>query len=312
MIAVVGEALVDLIIASDGSVGAHLGGGPYNAARAAGRLGAVVKFFGTLSQDRFGTLLAEQLSADGVDISGARRVDEPTTLAAAELATDGSATYRFYSAGTSAPQFDAAALIDVDTAGYLFTGGLALVLQPMAAEVELVLTAPSRQCVTMVDLNCRPFVVDDRSAYERRVDRVMSVARIIKVSGDDLRYLYPNESPQDAARRIVDEGAGVVLLTDGDADVSVFTDEGYVTVPVPKVEIVDTVGAGDTFSGAFLASCDHRGLDFVSAVPALGALSEVVSDAVMAAAVACQRSGADPPRASELSAWPSRNATRPH
>ena len=103
MIVVIGEALVDLVIAPDGAVEAALGGAPYNTARAAARLGADVEFVGGLSVDRFGSLLRSQLDRDGVGTRFAASTDEPTTLAAAEIGDDGSATYRFYFDGTSAP-----------------------------------------------------------------------------------------------------------------------------------------------------------------------------------------------------------------
>lgn len=306
MIAVVGEALVDLVIAPDGSVAAHLGGAPYNAARAAARLGASVRFYGSLSSDRFGQALAEQLSGDGVDISGAERVDAPTTLAAAELDADGSATYRFYVSDTSAPQFRAAAVKGMPT-DYLLTGGLALVLQPMADEVESLMAEPVARCGVMVDLNSRPTVIDDRPSYVQRVERVLGRVDVLKVSADDLRYLRPDAPPTSTARDLTRDGIRLVLLTDGDADVGVFTCDGECEIPVPETEVVDTVGAGDTFCGAFLASSSLRGLDFTTTAPPLDVLAEVVANSIEAAAAACRRSGADPPWVSDLAEWP-----RPH
>ena len=124
MITVVGEALVDLVVAPDGSVTATLGGAPYNAARAAARLGASTRFAGALSIDRFGALLAARLEADGVDTQFGRRTERPTTLAAAELDEHGSATYRFYIDGTSAPDLPSGSLGELPDDPLFFTGGL--------------------------------------------------------------------------------------------------------------------------------------------------------------------------------------------
>ena len=304
MIGVIGEALVDLVIAPNGSVVAHLGGGPYNAARAASRLGADVSFFGTLSLDRFGRSLADQLTADGVDVSYALRVDQPTTLAAAEIDADGSATYRFYTAGTSAGLFEAAA-VDLSAVELIFTGGLALVLQPMADEVERLVASLDDRVALMVDVNCRPRVVADREAYERRVERILRRANVVKVSTDDLRYLRPDLEPSIAARALAADGVGVVLVTDGGADVTVLTPAGERSVAVPQVDVVDTVGAGDTFCGGFVASADARGSKLNAALT-LDHLVSAVADAVAASALACQRAGADPPTAAEIPGWPVR------
>ena len=139
MIVVIGEALVDLVIAPSGAVEAALGGAPYNTARATARLGADVEFVGCLSVDRFGSLLRERLDADGVGTTHAVATDAPTTLAAAEIDDDGSAAYRFYFDGTSAPlvgpQDAGAATAALGPNDVLFTGGLGLVLEPMASSV---------------------------------------------------------------------------------------------------------------------------------------------------------------------------------
>ena len=163
MIGVAGEALVDLVIASDSSVTAHLGGAPYNAARGWPPWRTASPSSARCRLDRFGQALADRLVADGVDISAAARVDQPTTLAAAELDDDGSATYRFYAAGTSAPLFRSH-VVDPALVDHFLTGGLALVVQPMADEVERLLDSLDGRTVLMLDVNCRPSVIDDRAA----------------------------------------------------------------------------------------------------------------------------------------------------
>lgn len=314
MITVVGEALVDLVISRSGEVAAALGGAPFNTARAAGRLGADVAFVGALSTDRFGEMLAAQLVADDVEISAAPRATAPTTLAAAELDADGAATYRFYIAGTSAPQLTevpkpssggGTAVSDV-----LFTGGLGLVLEPMASVVEEMVGDRSAarlaegDVAVMLDINCRPPVIADRAAYLARVARMVAAADIVKVSDDDLAYLSPDDARDDAAARLLDAGAGLVLVTGGANGVDIVSDAGRVHVPAEPVEVVDTVGAGDTFDGALLAwlAAGHAGRKgaLAAGLRDLTVVERAVRAANTAAGVACTRRGADPPTHVEL------------
>lgn len=300
MILVVGEALVDLVISPSGDVAAALGGAPFNTARAAARLGADVGFAGALSSDRFGEQLAAALRADGVDVSTATRVDVPTTLAAAELDDRGAATYRFYVDGTSAPHGVAAP--GLGGSEVVFTGGLGLVLEPMASSVEAAVAAASESLV-MVDVNCRPQLVGDRDEYRRRIERVVAHADIVKASDDDLAYLYPDADSADAATRLRGLGAEVVVVTRGGDGVDVATAGGCRTVPVEPVEVVDTVGAGDTFDGALLAWLGANGALHRSALSA-DLVARAVAAANVAAGIACTRVGADPPARSDLDdAW---------
>lgn len=299
-ILVAGEALIDLVIAPDGRVAAALGGAPFNAARAGSRMGGDVAFVGALSRDRFGTMLAAQLIADGVDLADAVRVESPTTLAAAELDPDGAATYRFYIDGTSAPaltSFPAAA------PSAFLTGGLALVLEPMATTVTRAVERLAATSVVMVDVNCRPALIADRDAYVRRVDAVLAGASVVKVSTEDLEYLARDVDPLESARRILDRGSSVVLVTDGGRPLRLLaaTSAGIAerTVAVPPVDVVDTIGAGDTFAGTFLAELVGSGLGR-DHLGDLDTLRPVVDTAVRAAAIACQRAGADPPWRHEL------------
>jgi fructokinase len=298
VIVVAGEALVDLVIDQDGSVTAALGGAPFNTARACGRLGAEVAFVGAISVDRFGTMLAARLAADGVATDHALRLDVPTTLAAAELDEHGAASYRFYFEGTSAPAL--AGLPDDLSPDVVFTGGLGLVFEPMAETIErLVVDRDREACVAMVDVNCRPFTIADRASYVARVDRVVAAADIVKVSDEDLAYLDPGTEPIIAARRLLAGGPQVVLLTAGGAAVTVLAAHGEVEVPVEPVEVVDTIGAGDSFGGGFLAwwtATGRRPVDLAS----LDIVVSAVRAASQVAGIVCTRRGAEPPWRAEL------------
>lgn len=317
MIVVAGEALIDLVIDVDGGVTAALGGAPFNTARAAARLGAEVRFAGTLSSDRFGRRLRDQLIADGVVVDDAPTTEAPTTLAAAEIDESGAADYRFYIEGTSAPALTPAAVADVPVdAATFFTGGLGLVLEPMASTVlGVVETLPSTAMV-VVDVNCRPQVITDRPAWAARLDRVLARADLVKVSDEDLRFLDAGRDSRAAAEALLDRGAGAVVVTAGGGRATVVSTDGASDVELPPAAapVVDTIGAGDTFVGGLLAWLDGRRLGGSDLTV------EVLADAVRAghaaAAVVVTRRGADPPWRAELPAeWSGRPGgprTAPH
>jgi fructokinase len=297
VIVVVGEALVDLVVAPDGQVTAALGGAPFNTSRACARLDAPTEFVGALSTDRFGRLLAERLATDGVSLEHAMGVEEPTTLAVAELDEGGAASYRFYIESTSVLALPRS--VDLTGARALFTGGLGLALPPIAAIIEQHVADAPPECLTMVDVNCRPAVIADRADYLARLGRVLAGADVVKVSDDDLAYLAPEHSPADALAEMLVNGTQVVLLTSGAGGVEVFTRDGGFSVPVDPVAVVDTIGAGDSFDGGFLAWWigSGRGPDELSVTDDLRR-AVVAANAV--AGLACTRRGADPPRRADL------------
>lgn len=309
MIVVVGEALVDLVIDTRGQVvAATLGGAPFNTARTCGRLGVTVAYAGALSDDRFGTMLGDQLAADDVTLDLVQRTESPTTLAAAELDGAGAASYRFYVDGTAAPSFTSGwRAPQGGSPDWLFTGGLALVFEPLADTVEQWCAAVPTGCGVMLDVNCRPRAVRDRARYVARLERILRRADVVKLSDEDAAYLSPGDAAIDVARSILDGGPSVVLLTGGAEAVHILTGAGEDAVAVPAVSVVDTIGAGDAFSGGFLAwwAGSAGGVDALASFPivrsAVAAASEV-------AGVVCTRRGADPPWRHELpAAWaPSR------
>ena len=297
VIVVAGEALVDLVIGLDGTVSAALGGAPFNAARTCGRLGATVAFMGAVSDDRFGSTIAAQLADDRVATDLLQRVSVPTTLAAAELDAGGVATYRFYTAATSAPALRPASLPTATR--MLFAGGLGLVLEPMADAVVGVVTAAADGVMVMIDLNCRPAVIDDRDRYVARVDAVLGRADVVKVSDDDLAYLSPGEPPLVAARRLLTQGPDAVLLTAGGSNVTVLTADDERVASVEPVVVVDTIGAGDAFAGGFMswwAASGRKRADLVD----IDVLAAAATAANRVAGSVCTRRGADPPWRDEM------------
>jgi fructokinase len=300
-ILVAGESLIDLIVRPDGSVSAHPGGGPYNAARTVARLGGRCAYLGVLSDDRFGRRLHDALLADGVLPDALVPTDLPTTLAVAELDERGAASYRFYFDGTSAPSLTRAELSDrvpADVAAF-HVGTLGLVLEPTAATLEALAVELSARTLVLVDPNCRPAVIRDRAAYGARLDRVLACGHVVKVSDEDLGFLSPGVGALDAARSLLGSGPSVVLLTAGSDAVHVLTARGEVSVPVPRVAVVDTVGAGDSFGGAFVTWWVEHGLG-VDDLRDTAALERAARFAVTVAGITCTRAGADPPWRREL------------
>ncbi|HEY3021472.1 MAG TPA: carbohydrate kinase [Solirubrobacteraceae bacterium] len=301
VILVAGEALYDLVVEASDAVRAHPGGGPFNTARTIGRLQQPVAFLGRLSTDRFGTTLERMLGSDGVRLDAVIRTDEPTTLALAEIDETGSARYRFYERATSAPGLTTeAALAALPSAvGILHVGTLGLTLEPMATALEAVVEELAGAALVVVDPNVRPWVISDADGYRRRLRRVLGRSHLVKVSEEDLAWLDPQRTPAAAARALLDAGPQVILLTRGGDRVTVVMRDAEVAVPAPAVEVVDTIGAGDAFSGGFLAWWRSHG----KGVDALGdpeVVGEATRFAALVAARTCERPGASPPYLREL------------
>jgi fructokinase len=305
MIAVTGEALIDLVVDPDGRVAARPGGGPFNTARTIGRLGVAPTFLGGLSKDRFGARLRARLGRDGVTLA-VPPSDAPTTLALADVDPDGVAQYHFYLAGTAAcaleyPQLSAALPAGVTA---LHAGSVALMAEPIATGIErLIASDVPADALVMIDPNCRPEAVTDRAAYLARLSRILRRADVVKVSIEDLAYLAPGLPAQAAGTALLGQGPSVVLITDGPRAAWALLPGQEVSADVPAVEVVDTIGAGDAFGGAFLAWWSANGLTR-SDLHRCGLLGEALQAAVEVAAVTCTRVGADPPWLSEVTGRP--------
>ena len=301
MITVIGEALVDIIVDTHGEVTSVIGGAPLNTARTVGRLGVPSTFLGGVSSDAFGERIKRLLDADGVRLALGHQVSEPTTLAIATLDGSGAATYRFMMDGTSAAAVTPAmalAHVGADCRA-LHVGTLGLVMQPLADASIAVVAAAADDQLVMVDPNCRPSVMSESAVFRSALDSVLSRADVVKVSGDDLTFLFPEQDALAAATALqVDTGA-VVLFTDGARAVHVITSSADVALDVPLVNVVDTVGAGDSFSGGFLAYWMHEGLGRRDLVDT-DRVATAARFGIAVAGITCQRPGADPPRAHEV------------
>ncbi|MGD9705200.1 MAG: carbohydrate kinase [Acidimicrobiia bacterium] len=299
VVVVCGEALVDLVVMPDGTLVPHLGGGPYNAARTAARLGAPTAFLGRVSNDRFGEQLVAGLAAEGVDTSTIVRSEEPTMLALAEIGATGGASYRFYVGGTATPGLTAAdALARLPaTVSALCVGTLGLVLEPMAAASEAVVLAVHRRAPVLVDPNIRPALIADRAHYLERLARILAGADVVKLSDEDLAWIDADNPEERAVAAMLDAGPRVVVLTRGARGVSGFTAAGRIDVDGRAVQVADTIGAGDSVAGAILTSLHEHGAELLDD---RDGVAEMLRFATRVAAITVSRPGADPPHRGEL------------
>jgi fructokinase len=319
MIAVAGEALIDLVVRTDGRIDARPGGGPYNTARTLARLGRPTTFLGRLADDGFGHLLRDHLTTEGVALGVPEPSAVPSTLAVATVDQAGVASYSFYLEATAAADLDYEALrkaLPPDVTA-IHVGTLGLVMEPIAAAIErLVLTDAPAIAIVMLDPNCRPGAIADREAYQRRIDAIARRADVVKASVEDLAYLYPGLSPEEAAKALLAAGPSLVLVTDGPRPARAFLpgsglpDSGLpdlvLTEEVPSVIIADTIGAGDAFGGGFLAWWTEHGLGRED-LHREALVRKALRAAAAVAALTCTRPGADPPTLAELQTrnwWP--------
>ena len=300
MITVAGEALIDLIVDQAGHVDPRMGGGPFNVTRAVARLGQPAAFLGRLSADRFGQLMRADLERHRVLVAVEAPADEPTTLALVDVDPTGVPGYHFYLAGTSAAAIGPGEAVLPDGTTALHIGSLGLVMEPVGTSTEQLVAALPDDITVMLDPNCRPGAIASRQAYLDRLDRILRRADVVKTSTEDLAYLFPGQDAGDGAGQLLARGPACVVVTDGAAPARAFTAGGQqIRADVPAAPVVDTVGAGDAFGGAFLTWWTGKGLgraDLADAEAVRGATQA----AIHAAVVTTTRRGAEPPWAYEL------------
>ncbi|SEG96966.1 fructokinase [Nonomuraea solani] len=306
MIAVLGECVADAFTtrpAATGELALRVlpGGGPANTAVALSRLGTPTRFLGRLSQDAFGALFRDHLTSSGVDLSAAPDAAEPSTLAVAALDADGQAEYTFYADGTADWQWSPYEL-DLGRLGALtclHTGSLALVKAPGRSAVEEFARSAARRATISIDPNVRPTLA---AKDDYQVARWCEFADILKLSDDDLDFLLPGTPLERACDTWHEAGAPLIVITRGAAGALVSLNGARAHVPAPKVRVVDTVGAGDSFTAGLLHALDTKGLlggrlDGLD----LGAAVAAAEFAVRVSAHTCSVAGANPPWAHQLS-----------
>ena len=295
---VCGEALVDLIQRPDGLLDPRLGGSPWNLARALGRLGCEVRYRSPLSQDGWGRQLAAALEDSRVLCAGGRSA-RPTSLAVVKIDAAGQPDYAFYREGVADRELAPAQVLreGLEGVSVFHVGSLALMPPDGLAWRELLTALQSRPLYTSIDANMRPMVASDRAAYAALVGQTLGLARVVKVSDEDLRVLGHQGDPLEAARGLLGALTQVVVLTLGSQGAWCLTRDGAHFQPAPVVSVVDTVGAGDCFYAGFLAALDEGGClaAGVPAPPPADRLVEALAFGSRVTAHNLQRAGCQPP-----------------
>ena len=310
MILVCGEALIDLFVgaSADGATlpaTAAAGGSPFNVAVGLARLGAPAGWFGGLSCDAFGAFLADRLTAEGVGTDLAKRSAKATPLVVVSPDADGHPAYTIHAHDCADRDIAEADLPPALGTGVeaVALGSYVLAVQPIATALLALAERESSRRVVSLDPNVRPAVVGDLGRWRDGFERFARLAAIIKLSEEDLAIAYGSEADAAAhARRWLDAGVALVVVTHGPHGATAFHAAGAVHEPGRPVAVADTVGAGDTFHAALLARLRQRGLLRRDALAALDepALRDALRYATAAAGVTCTRRGADLPTAAEV------------
>lgn len=308
MIVVCGEALFDVFRETEGPAGyalaARIGGSPFNLAIGLARLGAAPLFFGGLSNDMFGRKLAAALQSEGVDLAAAPRSEAPTALVCIDVGGGGVPAYTLYGSGTAERALAPADLARVPLeAGVIHVGSYCMAVEPVASVLfELVSRQRGRSLIAF-DPNVRLTIQPDRAVWTAAIARMLPMTDFLKISDEDIRVLYPGMDPHVFIDLALEAGVALAVVTRGAQGVVAATATvGPVELPAPTVEVVDTVGAGDTFQAALLSWFARRGLATRAALAALDltAMEEALGFAAAAAAITCSRRGADLPRLEEV------------
>ena len=310
MLVVCGEAVLDLI--SDGSPGgfsARPGGSAVNVAVGAARLGLHTSLLARLGSGRFGRMLRSHLETAGVDLSLSVEADEPAMLAVVGLDQSGIASYDFYVDGTAerAWRQDDVPEPLPDAARALHVGSISTWLTPAAGLIGDLVVREHRRDDVLISFgpNLRRALVEDSGSARANVEHLIPVVHLVAVSVEDLRWLYPHQDPDAAARKWAQQGPALIALTDGaDGARAYRPGRCALNLPAHPVPVVDTVGAGDAFLAGLLAALADRnrlhrlGLHDLDDVE----LEAIVASATLVAALTCTRAGADPPSRAERDA----------
>ena len=296
---VCGEVLVDLIpVAGSAEREGVIGGGPENTAIALTRLGHRVEFIDGISTDKWGVAAKAELDSDGVGTTFCKFSDKPTCQAIVSLDEIGSASYEFVIDGTATFDFNPGWLPDPykHKPIALHIGTLVTVVEPAASVLFDWALEVSELAPVIFDPNIRPAVISDRDKYREHVEKWVTISSVVKVSDDDLNWLYPDEDHVDIAKRWIEGGVMVVVITKGADGLVGVTSKGVVNTPGFKVQVVDTIGAGDTVGAVITEAVKTVGLDELHGA----ALLVTLEKAARAAAFTCTKKGAQPPTLKEL------------
>ena len=304
MILISGEALIDLIPdpVKQNAYDAVLGGSPYNVAIGLARLGSKTAFVSRISADGNGEALAAGLADNGVDLAFVLRDKRPSTLAFVMRGTAKTGSrYSFYLDATS---FDGPWPFPATwpkEGRHLHVGSISAVDPRHGERVVEALKAARSHATVSYDPNIRPLVTPDRASVAALVERQASFANVVKASEEDLQWLYPGRPLEESLAAWAAAGPRFCVATLGGRGALAVLDGERVEVPAPCIEVVDTVGAGDSFMSALLSAMDHdSALGAGAGAVSRAALERWLKFAATASAITCTRKGSDPPRRAEV------------
>jgi fructokinase len=315
MILVIGEALIDLIESREtkGQFQAVVGGANANVALALARRGTDHQFLARISSDRFGILIKERLSSNNVNLDHIINTDEPTTLAVISVNTQGSPTYNFYTNGTAdwgwtKEELPTKEQVKALNAKAISFGCLTMAMEPGNKTIEAWAKELQNELTISHDINIRAALGFDRDKERVRVERVNTFSHIIKASDEDIEWLYdlaPDTDVTPIINNWIKDTNKIVLLTRGSQGTRIYRNNQTIDVPARKITVVDTVGAGDTFVANLLGQLDDNNYLGENALTKLQTLTnedlaEYVRISGIAASIACERAGCEPPTLDEV------------
>jgi fructokinase len=294
---VAGEVLIDLI--PNGNTSKPIvGGGPANTAKALARVGVDTQFIDGISTDDYGLMIKDELLTSGIKLDYVKYSDKPTCLAKVSLDKKGSASYEFVIEGTATFDFSQHWLpnpVELKPS-LLYTGTLATIIEPGASELFTWAQSVAKSAPIVFDPNIRAAVVSDHKIYLSQVERWVAISSAVKVSQEDLTWLYPSLEIDQVVNNWLTLGALLVVVTFGDQGLAAYRLGEKIKVDAIKVEVVDTVGAGDTVGAILVEAIIKDGLASLSS----GRLEMMLKRAAKAAAITVSRSGANPPTDKEI------------
>lgn len=309
----VGEALVDEVRRPDGTAAEHPGGSIANVALTLGRLGRDVRLATWLGADARGGLVRDWLAESHVELVPGSDGAERTSVAVATLDDAGSATYDFdltwQVPAQAMPGGDTSSEPSAQVGGSealaVHTGSIAALLEPGAGQVRQVLEAARTTSTTTYDPNARPAIMGAADDVRPHVEALVQLSDVVKVSDEDLAWLYPGSDPVAVARDWQRGTPALVVVTFGGKGAVAVSDAGEIEAVAPQVEVVDTVGAGDSFMGALIDGLwehDLLGADRRDALNAVdpATVQQIADRCCAVAAITVSRAGANPPSRSEI------------
>ena len=294
---VCGEVVIDLI--PDGTERkAVVGGGPANTAKALSKLGITTQFIDGISTDKYGQMALNELQKDGVLLDFVKFSDKPTCLAIVSLNSKGGATYEFVIDDTATFDFSTSWLPDPQSLkpSLLHIGTLATVIEPGATVLFKWAQSVANIAPIVFDPNIRPAVLGDRDEYVKKVEKWVEISSAVKVSDEDLNWLYPGKAIDEIVSKWLEIGVQLVEVTLGDKGITAYRKNEHISVDAVKVVVADTVGAGDTVGAVLVEAIVNNGLDKLTGE----VLKTMLNRASKAAAITVSLTGANPPSKEEI------------